>query len=76
VSNEQHMYRQHKRMRVGTFLTPDRNTATHNTHSPRTVCRRRRSAAPPRTSGPNVRSFNLSHDSNRRAQRTRVMADH
>ena len=42
------MYRQHKRMRVGTFLTPDRNNAAH---SPRTVRRRRCSAAPPRPSG-------------------------
>ena len=40
------MYRQHKRMRVGTFLTPERNTAAHNAHSPRTVRRRRCSAVP------------------------------
>ena len=51
VSNEQQMYRQHKRMRVGTFLTPDRNTAAHNAHSPRTVRRRRCSAVPVATQG-------------------------
>jgi len=45
------MYRQHKRMRVGTFLTPDRNTAAHNAHSPRTVRRRRCSAVPVATQG-------------------------
>jgi hypothetical protein len=59
VTNEQQMYRQHKRMRVGTLVR----------------FLRRRSAAPPRPSGPDVSSFNLSHDSNQRAQRTRVMAD-
>ena len=45
------MYRQHKRMRVGTFLTPERNTAAHNAHSPRTVRRRRCSAVPVATQG-------------------------
>ena len=50
-------------------------TFAHNAHSPRTGRRRRRSASPPRPSGPAVRSFSLSHDSNRRTQRTRAMAD-
>ena len=47
------MYRQHKRMRVGTFprLTPERNTTAHNAHSPRTVRRRRCSAVPVATQG-------------------------
>ena len=38
-------------MRVGTFLTPERNTAAHNAHSPRTVRRRRCSAVPVATQG-------------------------